>query len=695
MPYSGVFVFGDSLVDAGNALALAQWYDGLPLQSLPEGAPTASQGYFQGRFSNGHTFADYLSNKYAGAVSKPVFPYDFEDPWLGIQIDPFAPDPSGNNLNFAYGGAQVRQGNEAVPDLDGQTDAFKDAVDGHADPNALYVFTIGNNDVRSLAPTGSDPVSLATAQSKLQSVAHTLLTELQGLAGKGVKNILITGIADIGLIPQYDQNGNNVLEGSELTRSRAATQYAQYLDSLIRADVQTLRAQGLNVTYVPLMDYSSNGVQVSGAFSAILPEIAALNGLTAAELQNNLLTHRSMVFFDQVHPNAQTQALVAAYANAQLTGQSWVETTTLLGADVDYRATGSIGVVGEVDKVVIAMAPGTTYTFQMLGVSSLTSYSLGQLGLTSAGSGAVLGDSALKILNSSGTVLASDDDSGIGLDSTLSFNSTAAGNYTLAMSAVGSLTGNYVMTATVTGAAMQAGNSYTVNSSSTLVLEGTGEVGTDTVLASVSYALAPGSEIEVLRTANGSGSSSINLTGNEFAQTLIGNAGANILEGKGGSDTLYGGAGNDRFVLGSDALLSAANIDHIMDYASGDVVDVSQILKLAAGTSLVSGGYLRVTTSGLIQVDVDGGANNWVTLSSVNGSGPVTVRYLSGGVAATASLTRVSDSALTAMQVSQQLADHASSGLEQLWASQSLMNDDLHHGFAMLPSHLHDIMPFT
>ena len=143
MPYSGVYVFGDSLVDPGNALKLAQFYGTLTFSDLPEGAPSADRGYFQGRFSNGYTFADLLSNKYAGAVTKTIFPYHFEDPWIGIPIDPFAGDPSGNNLNFAYGGAQLRQGAEVVPDLDGQTDAFKDAVDNHADPNALYVVTMG------------------------------------------------------------------------------------------------------------------------------------------------------------------------------------------------------------------------------------------------------------------------------------------------------------------------------------------------------------------------------------------------------------------------------------------------------------------------------------------------------------------------------------------------------------------------
>src|SRR5919112_2192946 len=88
--YTGAFVFGDSLVDSGNALGLAQWYGSLPFTDLPEGAPTANLGYFAGRFSDGYTFADLISNKTIGVVTQPVFPYDFEDPVFGVPIDPFA-----------------------------------------------------------------------------------------------------------------------------------------------------------------------------------------------------------------------------------------------------------------------------------------------------------------------------------------------------------------------------------------------------------------------------------------------------------------------------------------------------------------------------------------------------------------------------------------------------------------------------
>src|ERR1044072_7826181 len=125
MAYSGTYILGDSLVDSGNALRLALFYGGVAFTDPPEGAPTSDLGYFQGRFSDGYVFTDLISNKAIGLVSKPIFPYGFEDPWLGLPLDPFAGDPSGNNLNFAYGGAHVIQRDEAVPELDAQTDALR------------------------------------------------------------------------------------------------------------------------------------------------------------------------------------------------------------------------------------------------------------------------------------------------------------------------------------------------------------------------------------------------------------------------------------------------------------------------------------------------------------------------------------------------------------------------------------------
>jgi len=322
-----------------------------------------------------------------------------------------------------------------------------------------------------------------------------------------------------------------------------------------------------------------------------------------------------------------------------LTGTPWIETLPLKGADVDYKMTATIGAAGEVDSLSIYLVAGTTYTFEMLGVSSL-------------GTAASLADPTLRLVTSSGALIGADDDSGAGFDATLTCTIASSELCTLNLSAIGALTGSYVFEAAVVGgAAMQAANTYTVNSASTLVLEGAGGAGQDVVKASVSYALAAGSEIEVLRTTNDKGKTAINLTGNDFDQAIVGNAGANVLDGKGGADQLWGGTGNDRFVLGNSALTKpdGSQVDHIMDYAKGDVVDVSQVLALAPGIDLVSGGYLRVTTGGLIQVDLDGGGNGWVTLSTINGSGAVSVRYLSGGTASTLSVARTSDASALAV----------------------------------------------
>jgi phospholipase/lecithinase/hemolysin len=635
MAYSGVFVFGDSLIDAGNALKLAQWYGGLPFTDLPEGAPTSDLGYFQGRFTNGYTFADLLSNKAIGLATKPVFPYGFDDPVFGLPIDPFASDPSGHNLNFAYGGAQIRQGDEVVPDLDGQTDAFKDAVDNHADPNALYLFTIGGNDVRSLAPSGSNPIPLADGHATLDAAAEKMLHEIEQLVDIGAHHILITGIPDVGIIPKYDIDANGVLDGAELARSAAATDYSIYLDTLIRTEiVPALQALGASVSYVPLMDYhDSAGNLIHGALSLILPEIAALHGLTAAELSQNLLAHQDLVFFDQVHPTAQAHALVGAYSYSLLTGTAWIENLPLTGADVDYRSTATIGAASEVDRLVVALVAGTTYTFEMLGISSL-------------GTAGSLADPSLRLLGANGSVVATDADSGAGFDATLTFTAASSGNYTVELSATGALTGSYAaQAAVVSGVAMQSGNTYTVSSASTLVLEGAGGLGQDIVKAGVSYALSAGSEIEVLRTTSDKGKTAIDLTGNDFDQAIVGNAGSNVIDGKGGADDLWGGGGNDRFVLGTSAVArpDGTQVDHIRDYGKGDIVDVTQILSVASSVNVTAGGYLRVTNLGLIQVDLDGGGNNWVTLSTVNGNGAVAVRYLSGGSIRDISVSRTAD----------------------------------------------------
>ncbi|KRB29144.1 MULTISPECIES: calcium-binding protein [Mesorhizobium] len=118
-----------------------------------------------------------------------------------------------------------------------------------------------------------------------------------------------------------------------------------------------------------------------------------------------------------------------------------------------------------------------------------------------------------------------------------------------------------------TGADTMAGRGYNdtyyVDNVGDKVVEVKGG-GNDTVLASVSYALSAGSEIEHLATTSRSGTTAINLTGNEFSQTIEGNAGNNVINGGGGRDVLTGHGGKDVFVFNS--ALKAGNVDKITDF---------------------------------------------------------------------------------------------------------------------------------
>ncbi|MER8509574.1 calcium-binding protein [Mesorhizobium sp. M0894] len=104
---------------------------------------------------------------------------------------------------------------------------------------------------------------------------------------------------------------------------------------------------------------------------------------------------------------------------------------------------------------------------------------------------------------------------------------------------------------------------YFVDNAGDKVNEVTGG-GADRVLSSVSYALSAGSSLELLVARDPSGTTAINLTGNEFGQSIFGNAGANIINGGGGADFLTGRGGNDAFLFNS--ALGAGNIDKVTDF---------------------------------------------------------------------------------------------------------------------------------
>jgi Ca2+-binding RTX toxin-like protein len=125
------------------------------------------------------------------------------------------------------------------------------------------------------------------------------------------------------------------------------------------------------------------------------------------------------------------------------------------------------------------------------------------------------------------------------------------------------------------------GDTYYVDNANDEVIEVAGQ-GRDQVQTSVSYSLAPGSEVEMLGTTDRAATTAISLGGNEYANTISGNAGVNVIVGGAGLDTMWGGDGGDIFVWHSITEMGStvdANSDTVGDFnaAIGDLIVLSLI----------------------------------------------------------------------------------------------------------------------
>jgi hypothetical protein len=155
-----------------------------------------------------------------------------------------------------------------------------------------------------------------------------------------------------------------------------------------------------------------------------------------------------------------------------------------------------------------------------------------------------------------------------------------------------------------------AGNdTYTVNHSSDIVVEAL-NAGTDTVNASVSCTLGNNVENLVL-----TGTSAINGTGNQLANSITGNASNNILNGGAGNDILNGGVGADTLIggLGNDSYY----IDNVSDSITENNGEGSDTVYSTINYSLI-GKYIENLT--LQSTAINGTGNEFANTLTGNAS---------------------------------------------------------------------------
>jgi phospholipase/lecithinase/hemolysin len=156
--YSNLYVFGDSLVDAGNVTA-----------AFGPGFNPPSQGYFPGRFTNGPDYTDLLNRRIEGSFMTPSL--------LGGD-------------NFAYGGARSGPG-AGVPRLSVQINNYLNVAKSVADPNALYIINMGGNDVFALRSGNTGGLS---PEAYTQNFIGGIVSSVVTLNAAGARNIMVAGL---------------------------------------------------------------------------------------------------------------------------------------------------------------------------------------------------------------------------------------------------------------------------------------------------------------------------------------------------------------------------------------------------------------------------------------------------------------------------------------------------------------------
>lgn len=251
-----LYVFGDSLVDSGNAAI----YTGGAVANPAE-------GYWQGRFSNGPTWADVAQARLGGTLVPAL----------------------AGGTNYAFGGARAigpDHGGWPVPGLLDQVGAYAfGAGAGGADPDGVYVLNFGANDVFGVQDGdtgGLSPEEVADLALQNFGIALSALDAL------GAKTILVAGIAvpsETGLIAEA------------------------YLQSWLDVQEPFLSANLLRFSY-----YDAFAAFLSDPEAYGLP--ADFDTTTPCNLVqpvvNGTVDCTGFGNFDGVHPTAQIHALIGA-----------------------------------------------------------------------------------------------------------------------------------------------------------------------------------------------------------------------------------------------------------------------------------------------------------------------------------------------------------------------------------------------
>ena len=251
--------FGDSLSDSG-------------------GNPAPSPPYFEGRWSDGYTYADAIAAR------------------LGI-ADALTPSSVAGGTNYARGGARITGPGSAIePDggsTIGQIASYLHDSGWSADPAALYVVFIGGNDVRDgLISAFTNPAfnPAAFVDSRLAALAVTL----NGLSAMGARDIAVLSLPDLSRLPGLPPPAMPL---ASFMSSRFNAGFARIVDQLERKRGRSVLVDVATLFQSVLADAVAGGVRF-GITNVTQPCLVMANGIVVTQCTNP----DDYLFWDPIHP---------------------------------------------------------------------------------------------------------------------------------------------------------------------------------------------------------------------------------------------------------------------------------------------------------------------------------------------------------------------------------------------------------
>jgi outer membrane lipase/esterase len=266
-PFSQVIIFGDSLSDTGNVLEATN--------GLIPGPP-----YYNGRFSNGPTYAEVLTANLGGSAVSSIH----------------------GGTNYAFGGARTDAhflGPFAT--VLGQVASYQ-VQTTKADPNALYIVFAGANNLQdAIMAAGSDPSNAAAiGRSVVTNAIDDLQSILTSLDDLGANNVLIPNVPDLGEVPRVLERG----EAASQFATSLSLDFNQSLASLVRSE-----QQNLDIVYADTFSFVRGLIDNPGHFGLANVNSRCYSGDDLNFTGGGTLCQNpdAYLFWDGIHPTGSGQ----------------------------------------------------------------------------------------------------------------------------------------------------------------------------------------------------------------------------------------------------------------------------------------------------------------------------------------------------------------------------------------------------